>query len=225
MWRMARALCQEARPAIARHSAARRARAASSVMIVSVTWTRRPRASIDGASSASTASRTKSVARVGVDPGHAEGARLVTERREHPVGRALERLAADDPGHGDDPDAALPGAVERRPDRRRSRGSAQPRRSGSMARSRSPRRRRGRRQPPARRRPDRRRGSAPRGRRAPGAGRRSSPGTRASRRRCGHRSGPGRRSSAGWRPGRRASAGARDRRPSSRHRLAGERSE
>src|SRR5215213_633870 len=46
----------------ARHSAARRARASSSFMTVSVTWTRRSRAAIEGAYFASTRSITKSVA-------------------------------------------------------------------------------------------------------------------------------------------------------------------
>src|SRR5215213_3823145 len=50
------------RLAKARHSAARRARASSSVMTVSVTWTRRSRAAIEDAYFASTRSITKSVA-------------------------------------------------------------------------------------------------------------------------------------------------------------------
>jgi len=49
------------------------------------------------------------VDQAGVDAGHAQRGRLVAEGREHPVRRSLERLAADDPAHGDDHGAALAG--------------------------------------------------------------------------------------------------------------------
>ena len=46
----------------------------------------------------------------GISAGHPERPWLVAERGEHPVGRSLERLAADDPADRDDPGAAPAGA-------------------------------------------------------------------------------------------------------------------
>ena len=81
-------------------------------MIVSVTTVRMPSAAIAGSSAASTRVEHEDVGDPGVLAGDAERARLVAERREHPVRRALERLAADDPGDGDDRHAARPGRLE-----------------------------------------------------------------------------------------------------------------
>ena len=52
-------------------------------------------------------------------PGDPERARLVAQRHEHPVGRPLEGLAADDPGDGDDRDATGAGCLESGLDARR----------------------------------------------------------------------------------------------------------
>src|SRR3954454_4911044 len=45
---------------------------------------------------------------VRVQPGDAKRGRLVTERREHAVGRTLQRAAADDPAHRDHRHAGVP---------------------------------------------------------------------------------------------------------------------
>ena len=145
-------------------------------------------------------------------PGDAERARLVAERDEHPVGRSLERPAADDPGDRDDRDApararrrwprACPGTARIGPietigfdgaitiDARPSPSAAAT--SASAVRRLDPVE------------------ADLVDRRAPGGDGRSTPGTRASRRRSGPRSGPGRRSSAGsWRRPRATAGGPR----------------
>ena len=134
-------------------------------------------------------------------PGDADHRWLVAELGEHPVGRALQRSAADDRRHGHDRSR-----VGRRAGRRRrpARGSARSRRSGSTVRRR-------RRRPsasaasdigaPGGRRPARTRRPRPAPR---GGAARSSPGTTPPRRR------PARSS---WRRGRRSSAAAARRRP------------
>ena len=67
-------------------------------------------------------------------PSHAEGARLVPERREHPVGRALQRVAADDSRDGDDGHAAAAGRLEPGFDAGNGQDRAEPRRTGSTGR-------------------------------------------------------------------------------------------
>ena len=85
-----------------RTSAASRARPASPPMIVSVTWTRRPGLG-DRVRQRGIHVVDDEVGRqIGVQPGDAGRARLVAERDEHPVGRALECLAADDAADRDD---------------------------------------------------------------------------------------------------------------------------
>ena len=80
-----------------RTARASRARPAASAMIVSVTRVRTPRAAIVGLEAGVDGvedERRGDVA--GVIRGHSPGARFVTERDQHPVGRALQRDAADD---------------------------------------------------------------------------------------------------------------------------------
>ena len=170
---------------------------------------------MSGSSAASTASRTNAVAIPGVDPGHAPGARFVTERDEHPVGRALERGPADDRADGDDRDARrapVPHELADRPGEDRADRDDRVRRPddddlgrGERAAMTAAVGRRGRRR------------SGLRGPPAPGGDGRSTPGSRASPRRRGPGSGPARRPSAGSASGCRARPAA-SARPSVRSR-------
>ena len=118
-----------------RTSRARRARPASSAMIVSVTSVRRPERrdlrlerGIDGRRGRT---RRATPARSAAD---ARALDLVAERAQHPVGRALERPAADDrrsPRRPARPGRAPPAISSR--DARARPGSARSTRSGSTA--------------------------------------------------------------------------------------------
>ena len=95
-------------------SRATRARAASSVMIVSVVKVASPSAAISGSRAASIVSRTNPSRCAARRRGHAGRGRCVAERREHPVGRALQRAAADDAADRDDRRARFRGTRSRR---------------------------------------------------------------------------------------------------------------